>query len=545
MTNRITLGLRRRLAVGTMLLSACLSAGDESEPLEVLWVQYGLANDTLKLAAHTNADPHHPTTATARLQVGEGAGWETISEVSVDPLTTVAEFRIDNWDSSQNARYRVLCGEGEIEGTVRADPVDQKIITLMAVSCVNDKRFPYEKAVAQMVSQDPDLVFFAGDQLYQTNSGGLTLHANTEAEVVPAMALYLAKWRKFGLTFRDLLKDRPSIILTDDHDVYATDLWGNGGKRMDVEGQPNEPYIFSNATDRKRMTMNRTKGGYLHPKWVNAVERAQMWHLPDGAQPGPWGDGIFAYFTSLEFGGVSFAIIEDRKFKSPPSDAHSVPLQDPELDKPNTDLETIMDPYFDTETLDIPGLNLLGEAQEEFLREWSAEVAQSGRLAAVLHQSPFANVGNYRAKYGDMDSNGWPQTARDTAIRAMIPAQPVLVSGDLHYATIFQHGVDEWGEGPWAYSLPAFSAGQGRTWGPSVEPQGGAIPGMAGSGNHYDRMGNKVTMVAKADGVSGYGSILFNKASREITFQIYPMDPDTLEPIELEVPGWPKRITVE
>ena len=46
------------------------------------------------------------------------------------------------------------------------------------------------------------------------------------------MANYLAKWRKFGLTFRALLKDRPSVMITDDHDIYANDLWGDGGRRM-------------------------------------------------------------------------------------------------------------------------------------------------------------------------------------------------------------------------------------------------------------------------------------------------------------------------
>jgi len=68
---------------------------------------------------------------------------------------------------------------------------------------------------------------------------------------------------------------------------------------------------------------------------------------------------------------------------------------------------------------------------------------------------------------------------------------------------------------------------------------------MEGSGNHYDRFGNKLTMVAKGDGVVGYGTILFDKETREITLQIHPMDPTTREPIDLDVPGWPKKISVE
>ena len=515
-----------RLLLLALLLTRFLhfSAADETDSHNILWVQYGLANGTLKLAAHTDADPMNPTEASATLQFKRGDKWNSVTAVRVDPLTTVAEFRIDYWNTLQSRSYRVLCGSNEFEGTIRADPIKQGVLKLMAISCVNDKKFPYSKTVKQMVAQDPDLVFFAGDQLYQTNSGGETLEPETEEEVLPAMASYLKKWRKFGLTFRDLLKDRPSIIITDDHDVYARDLWGNGGKRM---------------------TGDRTMGGYLHPKWVNGVERIQMWCLPDPANPGPWGDGIYAYFTSLEYGGVSFAILEDRKFKSPPTDILKKAIDNPKSNKPNTTLEVIMDPMFDTSTLDAPGLNLLGDAQEAFVNTWANKVSKTDRLAAVLHQSPLVNVGNYQRTFGDMDSNGWPPTARNNALRALTPAKSIMISGDLHYGTILQQGVDDWGDGPWCYSLPPFGSGQGRVWNPIEAPQGGAIPGMPGSGNHFDRFGNKLTVLAKADGRVGYGMILFDKVSGEIELQFHPMDPNTREPIDLDVPGWPQRIKLK
>jgi hypothetical protein len=499
------------------------AVGQGNRSVEILWVQYGLANNTLKLAAHTNADPLNPITASATLLLNEGNNWRSVSEVKVDPLTTVAEFRIDGWDSSQNKKYRVVSGTSSIEGTVRADPVDKSIIKLMGISCVNDRKFPYSKTVEQMITQNPDLVFFAGDQLYQTNSGGEVIEPETEAEVIPAMAVYLAKWRKFGLTFRDLLKDRPCIIITDDHDVFAKDLWGNGGRRM---------------------TGDRTEGGYLHPKWVNAVERVQMWTLPDPVSPGPWGDGIYAYFTSLDYGGVSFAILEDRKFKSPPTDILKKAVDDPRSNKRNTTLEVIMDPTFDTSTLDSPGLNLLGKAQEAFVAEWAQRVNRSKKLAAVLHQSPLVNVGNYQRTFGDMDSNGWPPTARNNALRALSPSHAVMISGDLHYGTILQQGVEEWGDNLWSYSLPPFGSGQGRIWDPVEPPQGGAIPGMPGSGNHFDRFGNKLTVVAKADGKVGYGMILFDKDNHDITLQFHPMNSDTREPLHIDVQGWPRRIVV-
>lgn len=526
-----------------------LSVQAEDQAVSLLWTQYGLAHNTLKLTAHTDLNPLAPAAATASLELKSGDSWKIVASAEVEPLTAMAAFRIENWDSNTSRIYRVVCGSTLIEGIIRAEPVDKRILKLMAVSCVNDNRFPYRKAVEQMIDQDPDMLFFAGDQLYQTNAGGETIHAHDEDDVLPALANYLPKWRKFGLTFRDLLKDRPSVILTDDHDVYVADLWGAGGKRMKTKREegfnPSAPYNFGNAEERNRMIVHREGGGYLHPKWTNAVERMQMGHLPDAAKPGPWGSGILAYFTSLDYGGVSFALLEDRKFKSAPTDVLSEPVNDPGSNKPNTTLEVIMDPSFDARSLDQPGLNLLGEAQEKFVRRWAKEVAQTNRLAAVLHQSALVNVGNYKPYYGDMDSNGWPQTPRDTALRAITPSQAVMISGDLHYATLLQQGIDDWGDGPWSYSLPAFGSGQGRIWDPQVPPQGGAIPGMDGSGNYLDRFGNKLTLTAKADGIVGYGMVLFDKEAREITFEIHPMDPTTREPIDIEVPGWPKRIKID
>ena len=162
-----------------------------------------------------------------------------------------------------------------------------------------------------------------------------------------------------------------------------------------------------------------------------------------------------------------------------------------------------------------------------------------------MHQSPIVNVGNYKPYYGDLDSNGWPQKPRDNAQRAVAPSQAVMISEDLHYTTILQQGIDDWGDGPWTYSLPAFGSGQGRIWEPEVPPQGGAIPGRNGTGNYHDRFGNKLTLSAKADGIVGYGMILFDKEAREIILDIHPMDPDTRDPIDIEVPGWPKRIKID
>ena len=48
------------------------------------------------------------------------------------------------------------------------------------------------------------------------------------------------------------------------------------------------------------------------------VQRCQTWHLPDPYDATPIERGIGVYYTRLRVGGIDFAILEDRKFKSGP-----------------------------------------------------------------------------------------------------------------------------------------------------------------------------------------------------------------------------------
>ena len=494
----------------------------KSQP-QILWAQYCRSGDSVKLSVHTDADPLNPVNANIQLQIRSKDGWQDAGTESIDSLTAMAKFRIDQPGDESEFEYRVVSGASTLAGRVRPEPVDKTKVKLMAIACINDKWFPYTETVTQMINQDPDLVFFAGDQIYESNAGGEVIMAETKEEVPEGMANYLAKWRKFGLTFRDLLKDRPSIMITDDHDVYANDLWGDGGRRMNGD---------------------RTTGGYpTHIDWVNAVEATQTWHLPDPASRGPWGDGVNAYYTSMDYGGVSFAILEDRKFKSPPSAVLTEAIADPNSDQPNRTLEVIKDPTYDTSKLDRDDLQLLGGDQELFVSQWAARVASEKKLAAVLSQSPLVNIGNYDMNFGDMDANGWPQSARNRALRCMNPAKPIMIHGDIHFGTLHQHGIDEWGDGPWGFSLPAFSSKQNRMWRPTVAPQGGAIPGVVGSGNHHDRFGNKLTVAGTAHGFGGYGMVIFDKQASTITCELHTLDQDR-KPDPQKVAGWPKTIKV-
>jgi hypothetical protein len=51
---------------------------------------------------------------------------------------------------------------------------------------------------------------------------------------------------------------------------------------------------------------------------MNMIQPTQVSHLPDPYDPTPVQQGITVYYTELNLGGISFAILEDRKFKSAP-----------------------------------------------------------------------------------------------------------------------------------------------------------------------------------------------------------------------------------
>ena len=400
------------------------------------------------------------------------------------------------------------------------------ILKLAGLSCHKDIAWPWKEAIAELIAHDPDLVFFSGDQIYENDYGSPMFRAMTKEEVPRGMKNYLEKWRKFGEAFRELMRDRPTIMITDDHDVFANDLWGKGGLRMN--GQ-------------------RTTGGYpTHPDWVNAAEFTQTGNLPDPVNPGPHGDGVLAYYTALEYGGVHFAILEDRKFKSAPSEVIRELIAPPGFKWPKNrktdfEIEVVLDPEYDCTKLDRPDLNLLGKEQETFLKDWSNHLKRSGQIGAVLSQSPWAHVAMYSPTSADTDSNAWPQSGRNRALKAIGDAPVVMLHGDVHLGTLGRHGVEKFNDGPVAYSLPSFSSRASRKWEP-LEVGRNREPGTPeNTGEFHDRFGNKVTMYGAGNGLNGYGIILFDTKKREIELQFHPMNEER-KPIKANVSGWPHTV---
>lgn len=481
----------------------------------IAFALYTQQNQVLKLTAQLYPlKPGEPREA--RIEFERDGRWVEAAKAPVLYPGWSAHFRIENWNATTDINYRIRNGnEAVFTGTIRRDPTDKEVIVIANMSCNSSRTTGQRPEILENLKrQNPDMLFFAGDQTYR----------HTE---------HTAGWIEFGLQFRDVMRDRPTITIPDDHDVGHPNLWGENGIRSTLSGNAD--------------------GGYFYPvEYVNLVQRQQTWHLPDPVDPAPVERGISVYFTRLRVGEIDFAILEDRKFKSGP--AGKIPKMGPRPDHIN-------DTSYDPKSIDLPGLELLGKRQQRFLDTWSEDWTGAS-VKAVLSQTAFCGAVHMHGKrderlLADLDCNGWPQTARNEALRAIRRVQAVHLCGDQHLAVVVKHGIDAFGDGPYAFTSPALvNTIYGRWWHP-LDEKPGPHP-VAGSplpwtGDFLDGLGNKISMLAYAnpENVSderkrgdGYGIVRFDKKTRRVTFECWPRFSNAAEGDKAQFPGWPITISM-
>ncbi len=470
------------------------------------FVLYTVQNGVLKMSAQLYP-LQEGEARTVTLQVMESqqeSNWKRIASADVNEHG-LAVFRVEQWDQTKNVPYRVTHAGGSVfEGLIRRDPVDKDEIVVAAFTGnSNTDRGPRPDIVANVKHQDPDLLFFSGDQSYDHRQ-------------------HTAAWLIFGTQFRDIIRDRPTVAIPDDHDVGQGNLWGQGGKQALLQG----------ASD----------GGYvMPPDYVNMVQRAQTSHLPDPVDPTPVARGIGVYYTSLRVGGIDFAILEDRKWKTGPAGLlrHGGPRPD-----------HITDPGYDRASIDVPEAQLLGERQLNFLRDWGQNWT-GVTMKAVLSQTIFAGGAHIHGQnnnrvVADLDSNGWPQSGRAAALREMRRCFAFHIAGDQHLATVIRHGINDWEDAICSFCVPSIVNFYGRWWWP-LEPSIRHDPAspLPFTGRYFDGLGNKITMLAYANptpenhNAAGYGIVRFRKPTREIEVECWPRQVDVSKPGTRQHPGWP------
>jgi phosphodiesterase/alkaline phosphatase D-like protein len=521
----------------------------------ILFALHTLSHGVLKLTAQLA--PLDEPSAVVSLETEDPSGeWQPVATAPVDPLARTATFRLGDWDSSRDVRYRVVLSHGgerhEWAGTVRRDPGAKPQITVAAFTGNNDLGFPHADVVRNVRHFEPDLLVFTGDNIYERVAD----YGIQRSPLAAATLDYLRKWYLFGWEYRELLRNTPAICLADDHDVYQGNIWGAGGRHATEYGKPGQD-----------------QGGYTMPAaWVNMVQRTQTFHLPDPPDPTPVEQGIGVYYSHLLYGGLSVGIIEDRKWKSAP--AVAVPTakivngwaQNPDYDAAAEG--------------DVAGAQLLGPRQEQFLEDWAADWSGGAWMKVVVSQTIFANVatlpppadtddvtprlqvmkpGEYaegEMPVADHDSNGWPQTPRNRALRAMRKGLAFHIAGDQHLGSTIQYGIDDWNDGSWAICVPSVANVWPRRWYPSEPGANRTADAPRYAGEFRDGFGNRMTVHAVSNPVEsgveptalfdrapGYGIVTFDRATRRITMANWPRWVDATKAGAEPYPAWP--ITIE
>ena len=484
----------------------------------VAFALYTVEAGVLKLSAQLY--PQRPGAATlVRLELETPEGWVEAARTQLCYPGWSAHFRLSDWDSSLSRAYRVRHGEaGLFEGLVRRDPLERDELRVAVMSCngtYDPRESPHARTVANLRELDPDLLFFAGDQHYQHTQ-------------------HTAGWIAFGLAFADVLRDRPVVTIPDDHDVGHPNLWGEAGGRSERGDGADGGYRFP-------------------PAYVNMVQSQQCWHLPDPFDPTPCDSGIGVYYTRLRVGGIDFAILEDRKFKTGPFG--SIPKLGPRPDH-------ILDPAYDPASIDLPGLELLGPRQLRFLADWGEDWS-GARAKVALSQTAFCGAVHLHGEpdnrlLADLDCNGWPQSGRNAALRLLRAVAAPHLCGDQHLAVVVQHGIEGAHDGPYAFTAPAlYNSIYGRWWKPADgRPGAEALEGspLAWTGDYRDGLGNSFRMLAYANPsfdrqraleqrADGFGLVRFDKRADTLRVECWSRFADVRR--DAQFLGWPLTLRLQ
>ena len=507
---------------------------------------FSLTGTTLKMTAQLVPLTLQPNDH-VRLQIRKSprSRWVKVATATVGP-GYAASLRVDSWTSTRGWDYRVTFSRGgTYSGHVPAEPVRPAPLTLAVINCTKASHrgfdrassghprlpgetelrlyssanawFPHEQLASAIAAHQPDVLVALGDQFYEDSP---TLKDTSAAPELDFMYKYLLwLW-----SFRQLTRNRPCYVIIDDHDVYQGNLFGEGG----VPLAPTAPY---------------TQGGYVNsPDWINVVQRVQCGHNPDPPDPAPVAQGIGVYFTAFKYGGVQFALLEDRKFKSA-----------------GTGKDQSGNPIPPAELL------LLGPRQEAMLRSLAHK--GSGPPGVVLTQTLFGclETSPTGAIRPNRNTNGWPPIARLRALRLVKGMHAVMVSGDTHLPALVRHGIKHQVDGPLQFSVPAGATSYQRWFEPSKALPNGT--GQRYTGDLVDGHGNRMRVLAvrnmhftqqqvlDAYGAPGYGHREFKQEGygilrvdfvrRQHTFEAWRWDVDPSARGAAPMAGWPVTVAFD
>ena len=161
--------------------------------------------------------------------------WRRIAKGTLEDLSFTVPFAVDDVEEYLGRRYRVAGSMNGVPyewvGEIHAPPTDRDL-RIASLNCVKNVTahsawnragvwFPHEDLTERVAAHDADFLFFAGDQIYEGDINGVDRRK--------IMLDYHTKYHRWLRAFAELVRDRPSVIIPDDHDVYHGNIWGAGG----------------------------------------------------------------------------------------------------------------------------------------------------------------------------------------------------------------------------------------------------------------------------------------------------------------------------
>lgn len=530
---------------------------------------YAHSAGKLKVAVQLIPQGMHGQAVPADMMVGiqkkDTAGsWHSITQpkaVSSDDYHTL--FIIDDWSGNQSAELRACFKD--LDGThhtypfnIIPEPAAGEQIDIGTFSCFGSMAqyaqrpfdapkpdevligrwtkanvyHPYAETVSKAQQQDADIFFFTGDQFYENRPTAPDGGPNPLED-------YLYKFLLWHWAFQDITANYPSILQTDDHDVFHGDLFG-------------EDKIGNTQTDQH--------GGYQRSRaFVNMIHKTMTSQNPDTLEPTPSPrSGLTNYYTRFEYGDVSFFVLEDRKFKKG--------AKSEDADYPET---------------------YLGELQLQHLRDW-CETPMPGKRKVLVAQTIYAAMsldatGNLPY---DWDVNALYIEERNEIVQMLGEAKVVILSGDQHLCTFSRLGyathndkskpiqATEYANGPYQFCAPPGGNVFWRWFWPNAALRELTQPesDISYIGGFRDFFGNPFTMLAvvnperidlqtnmtrirlsvtqeeAAKGAThhyrtnkgdGFGMMRFNSADQAMTVEAWPVYG------EGQYPGFPQVVSYE
>ncbi|MCP3734578.1 alkaline phosphatase D family protein [Sphingomonas sp. RP10(2022)] len=470
----LSIGARGAERLPAGLFSLSVASGDPLPDSVILWTR--LAPQPLDA---TGGMP--PVAVPVRWQVAEDARFTRIvreGTVQAEPRwghSVHVDFR--GLKPARRYHYRFLAG-GETSPTGRTRttpaagaPVDR--LRLCYGSCQKYEAGHYA-AYRHMVAEDPDLILFLGDYIYEgapSAKDAVRLHQNPEPRDLAGYRIRYATYKCDPL-LQAAHHAAPWVLTWDDHEV-ANDYAGA---------------LDQNNTDPAAFLLRRA-----------AAYQAWYEHQPTRAAP-PLGADMRIYHT-LDWGRLAqFQIVDDRQYRGPRA------CQPPGLVEAHQRYRNLIGPCAD---LDAQNRTMLGDAQERWLMQALGQTRAQWNVLAqqtLMHQQGRIDAEHPErgVQYSADNWSGYP-AARDRVFRRWVEAKtpnPIALGGDIH----------------------AFAAADvhdpGRPGGPPIAAEfvGGSITSLFHDASFKAQAAANGLVYAENE-VRGYGRVDLTPAGGTVTFR--------------------------